>query len=116
VLGGDGKYGFLTPFATLHAFNGWADKFLLTPLSGLQDIYFLLGANFELLQRPLVLKLVCHDFRSDHGSIRYGSEVDVMAQMTVLERLDVLLKFAAYNADNHATDTTKFCISFHYRF
>ncbi|UCE39856.1 MAG: alginate export family protein [Candidatus Aminicenantes bacterium] len=116
VLGGDGKYGFSTPFATLHAFNGWADKFLATPLNGIQDIYFLAGANLEVLQRPLVLKLVYHDFRSDNDSIRYGSELDVMAQMTVLERLDVLLKFAGYNADSHASDTTKFWVSLHYRF
>lgn len=116
VLGGDGKYGFSTPFATLHAFNGWADKFLSTPLNGIQDIYLSVGANFEVLQRPLLLKFAYHDFRSDHDSIRYGSEIDAMAQMTVLERLDVLLKFAGYNADNHASDTSKFWISFHYRF
>jgi hypothetical protein len=116
VLGGDGKYGFSTPFATLHAFNGWADKFLSTPLNGIQDIYLLIGANFDVLQRPLILKLVYHDFRSDHDSIRYGSELNVMAQMTVLERLDVLLKFAGYNADNHVSDTTKVWVSLHYRF
>jgi hypothetical protein len=116
VLGGDGEYGFSTPFATLHAFNGWADKFLSTPLSGIQDIYFSAGANFDVLQRQVVLKLVYHDFRSDNESIRYGSELDVMAQITVLERLDVLVKFAGYNAADFATDTTKFWVSMHYRF
>lgn len=85
-------------------------------MNGIQDIYLFVGANFEVLQRQLVLKLAYHDFRSDQDSIRYGSEIDAMAQMTVLERLDVLLKFAGYNADNHATDTTKFWLSFHYRF
>ncbi|MCH7821975.1 MAG: hypothetical protein IIA07_08160 [Proteobacteria bacterium] len=25
-LGGDGAYGFQTPLATGHAFNGWADQ------------------------------------------------------------------------------------------
>ena len=116
VLGGDGKYGFSIPFATLHAFNGWADKFLSTPLNGIQDIYFIAGADFEVLQRPLVLKLAYHDFRSDNDSIRYGSEIDAMAQVTVLERLDVLLKFASYNATNHGADTTKIWVSLHYRF
>ena len=29
--------GFKTPLATLHAFNGWADRFLTTPTDGLQD-------------------------------------------------------------------------------
>ncbi|WP_258405309.1 hypothetical protein [Shewanella mesophila] len=31
VLGSDdGKAGFITPLATLHAFNGWTDKFLFS--------------------------------------------------------------------------------------
>src|SRR5690606_12592617 len=36
----DGAYGFQTPLATKHAFNGWADKFLIsTPVDGLTDTY-----------------------------------------------------------------------------
>jgi hypothetical protein len=32
LLGSDnGEYGFATPLATLHKFNGWADQFLGTP-------------------------------------------------------------------------------------
>src|SRR3546814_9223571 len=32
-----GGFAFQTPFATLHKFNGWADKFLTTPGTGIQD-------------------------------------------------------------------------------
>ncbi|HWV11721.1 MAG TPA: alginate export family protein, partial [Sphingobium sp.] len=32
-----GGFAFQTPFATLHKFNGWADKFLTTPATGIQD-------------------------------------------------------------------------------
>ena len=41
VLEGSGTAGesFQTPLATLHKFNGWADQFLLTPGTGLQDTY-----------------------------------------------------------------------------
>ena len=40
VLGSDsGQYGFATPLATLHKFNGWADLFLGTPAEGLEDRY-----------------------------------------------------------------------------
>ena len=35
----DGNYGFSTPLATLHKFNGWSDQFLNTPKEGLQDLY-----------------------------------------------------------------------------
>ena len=41
VLGSDnnGTASFKTPLATLHKFNGWADKFLVTPAAGLEDLY-----------------------------------------------------------------------------
>ena len=35
----DGNAAFETPLATKHKFNGWADKFLGTPDSGLSDTY-----------------------------------------------------------------------------
>ena len=39
-LGGSPARGqFNTPLATLHPFNGWADKFLVTPADGLDDLY-----------------------------------------------------------------------------
>ena len=39
VLGGDNGVGFKTPYATLHKFQGWADKFLTTPGDGIEDLY-----------------------------------------------------------------------------
>ena len=39
LLGSDNGVGFSTPFATLHKFQGWADKFLGTPGEGVKDIY-----------------------------------------------------------------------------
>lgn len=39
VLGGNGTNAFQTPLATLHKFNGWADRFLDTPNAGLRDAY-----------------------------------------------------------------------------
>ena len=35
----DGVYGFQTPLATKHPFQGWADQFLLTPKEGLRDTF-----------------------------------------------------------------------------
>ena len=45
-LGGDGAHALQTPLATLHAFNGWADKFTVTPPGGLEDRY--VGAGGKL--------------------------------------------------------------------
>ena len=39
VLGADNDVGFKTPLATLHKFQGWADKFLATPGDGIEDLY-----------------------------------------------------------------------------
>ena len=38
-LGSDNGVGFSTPLATLHKFQGFADKFLGTPGEGIEDIY-----------------------------------------------------------------------------
>ncbi|MDX1572303.1 MAG: alginate export family protein, partial [Xanthomonadales bacterium] len=44
-LGGGDAPGaaFSTPLATLHAFNGWADRFLATPDAGLEDLFVTVG-------------------------------------------------------------------------
>ena len=43
VMEGNGVRGFSTPLATLHKFDGWADKFLTTPPNGLERRYVTLG-------------------------------------------------------------------------
>src|SRR4029453_10173139 len=43
IMEGNGVKGFTTPLATLHKFQGWADKFLATPVNGLEDKYVNLG-------------------------------------------------------------------------
>ena len=43
---GAGK-GFTTPLATLHKFQGWADKFLTTPPNGLEDLYANASVNLK---------------------------------------------------------------------
>ena len=60
-LGGDqNKAGaaFRTPLATLHAFNGWADKFLGTPGAGLNDLF--LGVKGKIGKNKWTV--VYHDF------------------------------------------------------
>lgn len=107
VLGSDdGAYGFATPLATLHAFNGWADKFLNTPAAGLKDMYFKFGVTFAGAQA-----LVSYDkFDSDEGSIDYGSEIG----LSLSRKFGAVVwtaKAAEYSmGDTLAayTDTTKF--------
>lgn len=49
VLGTDNNLGFRTPLATAHAYNGWADVFLATPGSGLQDVYVSAGVKLPMV-------------------------------------------------------------------
>jgi hypothetical protein len=105
VLEGNGMPGqsFKTPLATLHAFNGFADKFLATPSTGLKDLYIKgtakgLGGNFS---------LTYHDFSAQTGGGNYGSELDFTGSWSFKEHYSVLGKFALYSADEFATDTDK---------
>ena len=94
MLGGDGVYAFQTPFATLHKFNGWADRFLNTPVDGLRDTYIDVGgtvAKFKLLGRY-------HSFDRDNGSEKYGKEFDFNAYRPLGKMFGVGFRYARYEA------------------
>jgi hypothetical protein len=116
VLGSEGIIGFATPLATLHAFNGWADKFLSTPSEGLIDLYFQLDYKLKVRGKPIVVRVVYHDFDSDNASISYGTEIDFRLLYTLGKNSSLILKYAGYSADEFASDTTKFWAGFQYRF
>jgi hypothetical protein len=99
VLEGNGVKGFTTPLATLHRFQGWADKFLVTPVNGMQDLY----VNAGYLRKgvgpleTLGLTASWHDFQSQRLSINYGNELDLQLQGK-FHRFTGTLKYAHYNA------------------
>ena len=111
-LGGDaGAPGasFRTPLATLHAFQGWADKFLATPGQGINDLY----ATVKFKTGRWNLTGVFHDFSSEAGSGDYGTEFDVAAGTTLTDNYSILFKGAFFSSDSLAyEDTTKFWIMF----
>jgi hypothetical protein len=107
VLGGDGTYGFSTPLATLHAFNGWADKFLATPTAGLEDRYVSVAGSV----RQFSLKGVHHKFSANQGASDYGTELDLVVSRNFASIHTVSLKYAGYYADQVATDTSKLWLS-----
>lgn len=103
VLSGDGTYGFQTPLATKHAFNGWADKFLGTPTAGLQDTYL------SVMGKVAGVKLlgVYHDYSADEGSADYGSEINLLAAKKFSKNYTAGVKYASYDADTVSVDTDK---------
>lgn len=124
LLGGavtpKGKVAFQTPMATLHKFNGWADLFLSTPSAGnnigLQDIYGGLAVKFPKVKAlpGLNVALVYHDFSSDVGSAKYGSEWDASLGFKIGKRMNLLAKYADYSADTFSVDTSKFWLQLEY--
>ncbi|MEO8460526.1 MAG: alginate export family protein [Dokdonella sp.] len=112
VLGGNGRYGFSTPYATLHAFNGWADRFLTTPRDGLDDRY--LAANGKIGKAAWVV--TWHDFHADQGSAHYGSEADLSLGYPVNAHINALLKYADYRSDGFASDERKLWASVEYTY
>jgi hypothetical protein len=117
LLGSDGRanFAFQTPLATLHRFNGWADKFLTTPTTGLQDMYAGIGYGLPKLGNlgPLVAGFTYHRFYSDRANIFYGDEYDMQVTLKVNKRMSALIKYADYRRNGIASytgdaDTQKF--------
>ncbi len=107
VLGGSpGDGSFNTPLATLHKFNGWADKFLSTPADGLTDFFVSLGANVG----QFALLGVYHDYGADSGGASWGSEFDASVVFTSPWKQKFAIEAAFYDADDWATDTDKIWI------
>lgn len=111
VLGSDeGGYGFSTPLATGHAFNGWADQFLGTPNQGLVDAYVKLsgaaaGGNWA---------LSAHSFTSEEdngsGDSDLGKELDLSYTYKVGKHYTYGVKGAIYSAGDESfgkIDTSK---------
>lgn len=103
VLGSDNGIGFSTPLATLHKFQGFADKFLGTPGAGVQDFYVKAGIKVN----AWAFKGVWHNFESDAGSTDLGSEFDLVASYKFNPHFSALFKYSSYDADTHQSNTDK---------
>ena len=112
LLGADGDDGvFITPLATLHKFQGWADLFLGGGTGnlpgGIEELYFSAttkwsGVNFSLIYQ---------DFGSDDsdaagGIDDYGSEIGFQVAKK-FGAYGLAFKYADYNADDLGADTQR---------
>ncbi len=98
---------FRTPLATLHAFNGWADKFLGTPFDGLNDAF--IGAKGKLGKWSW--NVLYHDFQAQSGTAKFGTEFDGFIKRKFKDNYGILFKAALFDTDNvRYGDTNKFWI------
>jgi hypothetical protein len=115
LLEGDGAKGFGTPLATLHKFQGWADKFLATPVDGIDDRY--LTAGFRLPRfapfDAITAQVTFHRYTAERGALDYGEELDAQVQAS-WRRFSALMKYADYRADRFLTDTGKLWLQLEY--
>ena len=107
VLGSDdGAFGFSTPLATLHKFNGWSDQFLGTPSQGLVD------TSVSLAGKALGggWKVIYHNFEADDASETVddlGSELNLSYVKKYAKHYSVGIKYAAYSAGDIKVDADK---------
>ncbi len=93
----DGMFGFSTPLATLHKFNGWTDQFLATPKEGLADMYASIGGKVA----GGKWSVIYHKFDADKASATVddlGSEVDAVYTKSFSKNYSAGIKFASYFA------------------
>lgn len=81
---------FRTPLATLHAFNGWADRFLVTPDRGLDDFYAGIAGSHD----RYGWNLIWHRFTSEAGSTTLGDEFDASLSIKLHKTTSALFKLA----------------------
>ena len=87
--------GFRTPYATLHAWNGWVDRFLSTPAQGLVDTLGRVQAKLGTCQ----IEVVYHGFKAENGGTAYGTEWDASVGTKVKPWLSLLVKAGDYRGD-----------------
>ncbi len=99
---------FQTPLGTNFKFQGWADKFLTTPVNGVRDHYLGGGYGWKQLGpfADVALSATWHRFRSDRLDLRYGDEWDLLASAK-LDKTVLSVRYAHYAAKALATDTEK---------
>lgn len=104
----DGRHAFRAPLATLHKWQGWTDKFLVTPAQGVRDTW--VSTTKKVL--GFTITGVYHDFRAVDGGDRYGSELGASMVYSPMDKMTVQAKAARYFADEWASDTTKIWLVF----
>ena len=129
ILEGNGVNALQTPLATVHAFNGWADKFVgapggsATPVGGLEDTSATIAVKglFSNLIGPSKLVLQYHDYEADKtvsGIKDYGDEWGVLFAKPFSKEWLGVVKYTNFDdgGDGFSFDTEKFWVMVQYQY
>ena len=131
VLGGSGTLGveylgdhFKTPFATVHAFNGFADSFALQRIglnagpggnyNGLTDVY--LGYTKKGLPGGLTFKGFLHYYMDGKMENDYGYEADAVLVKKFNDDLTGVFKAAYFSGEDFYQDIKQVSLQLDYKF
>jgi hypothetical protein len=116
-LDGDGRRGFSTPLATLHAYQGWADVFLATPANGVRDLSLTGGSVLKGPRgKPVKIQAVLHRFDEARGGAGLGRELDASVSMPLTPKIGAELKAAVFQGDRPAfPDRTKIWLTLEFK-
>ncbi len=103
VLTGNGSSAFQTPLATGHAFQGWNDRFLVTPGDGIEDAY----VTAVLLAYGAKFIASYHMIQSDNLGYDYGDELDLLLTKTFRKHYTFGAKIGIYDADTNANNIAR---------
>jgi len=103
-LGSDNGAGFITPFATLHRYQGWADKFAaLTPNEGVVANSITLAGRWPGFR----YRFQYHDFAADASTNgrknNFGKEFGAQLQYRFKQKYFAEIKYADYRGRDSAT-------------
>lgn len=117
-LGGNGAIGFSTPLATLHKFQGFADVFLNTPATGIEDLYGTISYTLEdgPFSFPVTLYVTYHDFESERGAIDFGDEIDAGLNVKFSKHWSAEAKGAVYNGNGAFADRSLIWASLRFQY
>lgn len=113
-LGSDNGVGFKTPLATLHKFNGFADRFLVsTPGNGLTDLYGSIGFK---LPFGFGGSVFYHHFWDDDFGTSFGNEVDLVLTKSLGKGVTLLVKGALFAGESGQPDVNRATVELNYKF
>ena len=117
-LEGNGTRGFVTPLATLHAFQGFTDNFLATPGSGITDIQGYVDYVFKDVGSIGNIKVAgwYHDFDADVGTEDLGQEFDFLVALKPWKRVALAFKYANFSGADLRPDVSKFWLSLDFKY